>query len=239
MVDNDKPLLIITARVGSSRLPGKVLMPFCGQYSLLEFLIRRLQAFPETSRLVLATVTTPENDPVAEIGKKCGVKVIRGAEDNVLERMDCCLKGEVGRYVGRITADNPFTDPALFILQWEEMKRIKADYSYCKESPKGSSADIWTVECFKSSVKNASTPYELEHVNAWVWDHPELYKVLWFVPPSIYISPELSLSIDTNAEFVLVSKYAMCFENTFRVNVSDIIKLCNKNRVIGKRKGKL
>lgn len=219
-----RPLLIITARFGSKRLPGKALKPFWKNFSILEFLIKRLQTKHVTSRLALATVDSHENDPIVDIGNKCGIKVVRGSEENVLERVSLAVKGEGVEYVGRITADNPFTDPELILLQWEEMKRIKADYSYCKESPKGSAADIWTFESFKSSVENSTTYYELEHVNAWVWEHPELYKILWFVPPHSFVKPELDLSIDTNEEFMRVSKYAVCFENPLKVNINDLIK---------------
>ena len=225
MVSDKRLLLVITARFGSKRLPGKVLKPFWKDYSILEFLIKRLQTRRETSHLVLATVDSRENDPVAEIGNKCGIKVVRGSEENVLERVALAVKGEDAEYIGRVTADNHFTDPELLLLQWEEMKRKKADYSYCRESPKGSAADIWTIESFKSTVKNSVTDYELEHVNAWAWDHPELYKILWFAPSLKYISHELSLSIDTNDEFVCVSNYAMCFENPLRANINDLIKL--------------
>jgi|TARA_B100000315_G_C14556027_1_gene578198 spore coat polysaccharide biosynthesis protein SpsF len=220
-----RPLLIITARIGSKRLPGKVLKPFWKDYSILEFLIKRLQTRHETSRITLATVDSHENDPIVDIGNKCGIKVVRGSEENVLERVFLAVKGEDVEYVGRITADNPFTDPELILLQWEEMRRIKADYSYCKESPKGSAADIWTVESFESSVEKASTYYELEHINAWVWDHLEDYKVHWFVPPPKYISPDLSLSIDTNDEFVCMSNCAMSFEDPLRASINDLIKI--------------
>jgi len=225
MVSDNRPLLVVTARFGSKRLPGKVLKPFWKDYSVLEFLIRRLQTRRETSRLILATVDSLENALVADIGVKCGIKVVRGPEENVLERVSLAVEEEKTKYVGRITADNPFTDPELLLLQWEEMKRIKADYSYCRESPKGSAADIWTVESFESSVENASTYYELEHVNAWVWDHPELYKVLWFIPPQKYISPDLSLSIDTKDEFVCVSNCAMSVEDPLRANIKYLIKI--------------
>lgn len=230
MVADNRPLLIITARVGSSRLPGKVLKTFWKQYCALEFLIKRLQTMHETSRIVLATVDTPQNDPVSEIGKRCGIKVVKGAEANVLERMSLCLEDESAEIVARITADNPFTDPVLFLLQMEEMKRVKADYSYCRVCPKGTIADIWTIESFNSTVFNASTPYELEHVNAWIWNHPELYKILWFNPPEDYIDHNnLNLSIDSEEEFREVSKYASFFEDPLIADTSDLIKLSTKN----------
>ncbi len=223
MVNDSFPLLIITARIGSSRLPGKVLKPFWKDHCLLEFLIRRLQTRPETARLALAAVDTPENNPIAEIGRKCGIRVIRGPEDNVLARMNLCLEGEYARFVGRVTADNPFTDPELFALQFEEMKSVNADYSFCKSCPKGTAADIWTIECFKATVANATTSYELEHVNAWVWDHPDQYNIHWFKPPKHYINHNLNLSIDTDAEFDEVKKYALYLNDPLRACVKDFI----------------
>lgn len=226
MVTDNRPLLIITARAGSSRLPGKVLKTFWRDYSLLEFLIKRLQTLHETSRIILAAVDNNENDPVADIGIKCGIKVIRGTEENVLKRMSLCVMGENTMFVGRITADNPFTDPSLILLQLNEMKRVKADYSYCRETPKGTAADLWTIECFQETVKNASTQYELEHVNAWVWNNPEHNKILWFVPPVNYLDQnKLNLSIDNEEEFNAVRSYASFFENPLKASTADLNKL--------------
>jgi len=222
MVEDSRPLIIITARIGSSRLPGKVLRPFWKDYSLLEFLIRRLQARPETSRRTLATIDNSENDAVAALGTSLGVKVVRGPEDNVVARMKMCLQDEDVHYVARVTADNPFTDPELFVLQLNEMIRIGADYSYCHETPKGTAADIWTMDCFKETVAKASTKYELEHANAWVWDHPDCYKMLWFVPPKPYAGPELNLSIDTENDFIRVCTYADRFANPLVADISSI-----------------
>jgi spore coat polysaccharide biosynthesis protein SpsF len=223
MVIDKRPLLIITARLGSTRLPGKVLMPFWKKCSLLEFLIRRLQTRPETSRLVLATADTLENDIVAEIGKKCGIKVFEGSENNVLERMYKCIESEKIDFIGRVTADNPFTDPKLILLQLKEMKRVGADYSYCKESPKGTAVDIWTINCFEETYNNAIAPYELEHVNAWVWNHPELFKILWFKPPDEYINNNINLSVDTEDDFNAVKKMAMRFEAPFTATIAELI----------------
>ena len=148
MVTSDFPLLVITARVGSTRLPGKVLKPFWREYCLLEFQIRRLQILNGTSRIVLATGMGIENKPVVDIGRKCGIPVIRGPENNVVERMNLCVNGEDAEYVGRITADNPFTDPWLLMDQLNEMQKQEADYSYSKLATIGTSADLWARKCF-------------------------------------------------------------------------------------------
>lgn len=222
---DDRPLIIITARIGSSRLPGKVLKPFWKEYSILEFLIRRLQAHEETSRITLATVDSPENDVVAEMAAQCDVQVVRGPEDNVVDRMGICLGSLTAGYVARVTADNPFTDPDLFMLQWDEMKRQKANYSFCRRSPIGTAADIWTVDCFRSTMKNASTRYELEHANAWVWNNPGKNRILWFIPPSELIDDILNLSVDREDDFRRVKNIVERLEYPIEANILQLRKV--------------
>jgi spore coat polysaccharide biosynthesis protein SpsF len=223
MKENIKPLVIVTARLGSSRLPGKVLMSFWNDHTLLEFLMQRLQANSATSRIKLAIPDTPENDTVADIGIKNGIPVIRGSEEDVLGRMNLCLENERVEYVARVTVDNPFTDPELFVLQWKEMIRIGADYSYCRECPKGLAADIWTHECFKRSVANAATPYEHEHANAWVWNHSDSNKILWYLPPNEYRAPDYNFSIDTEQEFRNVKAVAMRLKEPCKAKIQQLI----------------
>jgi len=222
---DDRPLIIITARIGSSRLQGKVLKPFWKEYSILEFLIRRLQTSPVTSRIKLAIPDTSENEPVALIGLKCGVEVLRGPEDDVLERMNLCLKGEDTQFVSRVTADNPLTDTELFTSQWEEMKMIVADYSYCRDCPKGLAADIWTLECFKKSVANASTPYEHEHANAWVWNNLRENRILWYKSTGMYKNIDGDFSIDTQADYESMKKLVSNCTDPIRSSLRDLVSV--------------
>lgn len=219
---DDRPLIIITARIGSSRLPGKVLKPFWGRYSILEFLIRRLQASAVTSRIRLAVPDTAENDPVALVGANCGVCVSRGPEDDVLERMNLCFTEEDAPFVSRVTADNPLTDPELFASQWEAMKGMGADYSYCRDCPKGLAADIWTSACFSESVACAATPYEHEHANAWVWNNPDRYRILWYESSGVYPGPEGNYSIDTEEDYRTVKRFVDSGHDAIGTNFRDI-----------------
>ena len=220
-----RPLFIITARAGSSRLPGKVLKKFWKQYCMLEFLILRFKSIHEASRLVLATPDTHENDSVADIGIKSGITVIRGPENNVVDRMYQCYLREQANFIVRITADNPFTDPTLAALQLKKMIRVDADYSYCKKCPSGTAVDIWTADCFEATVNNANSQYEREHVNAHVWNSPETYKILWFGPLESYVCPELNLSVDTVNDFERVKKFAGTLDNPLNVNIEKLISL--------------
>ena len=222
MVKDARPIVIITARTGSTRLPGKVLRPFWKGMSLLEFLIRRLQTKAETSRLALAIPDTPGNEALAETAQRCGIGVCRGPEEDVLGRMGLCLGGAPAEFVARVTADNPFTDPGLFALQWEEMKRRGDDYSYCRNCPRGTAADIWTAACFRESLDLAASPYEREHANAWVWNHPERYRILWFDPPFPMPGPDLNLSIDREEEFQAVQSRAALLPDALGATLAEL-----------------
>jgi len=223
---DDRPLLIITARVGSTRLPGKVLRPFWKNMSLLEFLLRRLQSRPESARIAVATPDSAENDPVAALAGKCGVSVVRGPEDDVVGRMSLCLKDPDISFVGRITADNPFTDPELIVAQHREMKRVEADYAYCREGvPKGTAADIWTIESFTETVKSTVSSYQREHANAWVWDHPDRYHILWYIPDTDRRAGSLNLSIDTEADYDRVRRWAERLPSPLTAGISDLVRI--------------
>ena len=222
MID-DRPLLIITARVGSTRLPGKVLMQFWNEFSLLEFLIERLRSRFKTSKIILATAFSKENDLIEDIGFKCDIPVVRGPESNVLQRMNLCLDNYLNtEYIGRVTADNPFTDPELIEMQLEEMKKSAADYSYCRNVPVGSAADLWTYDCFKRTVNEATSNYEKEHVNAWAWNNQDRIKVLWYNRFSMKTASKINLSVDTIEQFVEVKRITRILDDPINASLDEI-----------------
>ena len=214
---------MITARYGSTRLRGKVLKPFWKNLSVLEFLIKRLQTQAVTSRLALATVANEENDAIAAVGLKYGIKVARGPEEDVLGRMALAIEGEDAPFIGRVTGDNPLTDPLLAIAQWEEMKKIGADYSYCRECPVGTAMDLWTRKSFEESVREATTAYQREHVNAWVWDHPERYKILWHVPRGEWRKKEITVTLDTQEHLEGLQRKIEGVLNPLRMTLNEIV----------------
>lgn len=220
---DDRPLLFITARIGSKRLPNKVLLPFWKDLTLLEFLIERLRRYALTSHLIVAVPKGPENDPVALIGEKLSIPTVRGPEDNVVERMSLGSRNEAFSYIGRITADNPFTCPELIGLQLYEMIEKGADYSYCKECPIGMAADLWTRECFEKTANEATTAYEKEHVNAYVWDRPGEFKTLWFRSPDYSPFHNVNLSIDTPDDYLRMKNLADNLPNPLDATLFDLV----------------
>src|SRR5262245_53254590 len=103
-----KTIGIIQARLGSSRLPGKILCPLAGR-PLLEVLVKRL-ATARLDEWWLATTTDPVDELTADWGEALGLRVWRGSVDDVLSRFTAIIESSRPDWVFRVTADNPFTD---------------------------------------------------------------------------------------------------------------------------------
>ena len=103
---------IVQARLGSTRLPNKVLAPI-GDVPLIEFLLGRLSKSERISKIVLATSTNEINNQLAAVVENLGYQVIRGSESDVLQRYVDAAKATNADVVIRITGDCPFVDPQL------------------------------------------------------------------------------------------------------------------------------
>ena len=221
---DSRPLLIITARTSSKRLPNKVLLPIYNSFSILEFIIHRMKTRYQTSRIVVATSDKKCDDKIQKICNENNIKVVRGPEDNVIKRMKLCLDNEDGvRYIGRITADNPLTDPELVIEQINAMKNTKADYCYCHDSPIGTSVDLWTRESFEETFLNSKTQQEKEHVNVWTRNSKQ-QKKLNFVPKDSMILKNTSLTIDTREQYEDIKNIINDQNNPIDTTLEDFIR---------------
>ncbi len=120
--------VIIQARKGSTRLPGKVVMPFFNKECILEIIIKRIAIKYPNIPIILATTVDEKDDEVVFIGESLGVNVFRGSEENVLSRFTEIIKAFELEGVIRVCADNPFLDVDSFneFLNWQS--ESKADY---------------------------------------------------------------------------------------------------------------
>ena len=141
-------LVILQARMGSSRLPGKVLAPL-GDRSLLAQCIERLVA-ARVGEVLVATTTRPEDEAVVAEAHAAGVAVVRGPVDDVLGRFVAALDGWTGPYVIRATADNPFVDfdgPARLLRVLDG----GADYAIEEGLPIGAAVEAMRVEVLREA----------------------------------------------------------------------------------------
>jgi spore coat polysaccharide biosynthesis protein SpsF len=163
---------VIQARMGSSRLPGKVLMELSGR-PMLAFMLERLSLLPEL-RLVVATSGESRDDAVAECAAAARVAVVRGDEHDVLDRYRLAIERYPSDHVVRLTADCPLIDPGIVRYAIADHYRTGADYTsntLIRTYPDGLDVEVISRAALVAACDEADDPAEREHVTPFVYRH--------------------------------------------------------------------
>lgn len=192
---------IIQARMGSSRLPGKILKKI-GNKCLLEHILYRLSFLKNNVQIIIATTVNPPDDEVEEFCRKRSIELFRGSEDNVLERYYRCAHQYGFSHIVRLTGDNPFIDcielDNLISLHLSE----NADYSSCVEGlPVGIGAEIFTFATLEKSYQRATAPHHFEHVNEYLLENIHEFKTA-LLEVSASKRSTVRLTVDTENDFM-------------------------------------
>ena len=173
-------LAILQARMSSSRLPGKVLLPLAGAPMILRQ-IERVSRSRRIDRLVVATSDRPDDDALAQTLTDAGVAVFRGSLDDVLARFVGALDAfGPADYVVRLTADCPLADPTVIDATIETVIATGADYGSNtpphRTYPKGVDIEAMTASALRAAAARATSPEEREHVTWALHRNPDLYR---------------------------------------------------------------
>lgn len=173
---DEKVVSIIQARMGSTRLPGKVMADIEGA-PLLEHVIRRVQTAELVDQVVVATTGLPEDNIVAQTAKDLGVEAYRGSVDDVLKRMtEAAFKFEADVIV-RITADDPFKDPEIIDKTIQIMlDRDDLEYTSTYKYPLGMDVECIRWEALAEADDETRSPYDREHVTPFIKTQGILYR---------------------------------------------------------------
>jgi spore coat polysaccharide biosynthesis protein SpsF len=173
-----KIVAIIQARMGSSRLPGKVLMDLAGE-TVLGRVVRRSRRSRLTHATVVATTELGADDAIVHECQRLGVSCFRGMGENVLDRYYHAAREHSARLIVRLTADNPLVDPDL--IDETVMTILKSDADYANNRspriyPTGLDVEVCTFDALDRAWMQAKRPYELEHVTPYLYEHPEIFQ---------------------------------------------------------------
>jgi spore coat polysaccharide biosynthesis protein SpsF (cytidylyltransferase family) len=171
-------VIVVQARTGSTRLPGKVLMDVAGR-PMLEQLLKRLQRCRRADDLVVATTEREDDAPVVAIARAVGARWFRGSEDDVLSRYLGAASEARADIVVRITADCPLVDPAVTDRVIAELERPDEACDYAsnvmpRTFPRGLDSEALFRDSLERLARLASTKPEREHVTLGVrerWSH--------------------------------------------------------------------
>lgn len=171
-------VIIVQARMGSTRLPGKVLADLCGRPMLAQQL-RRLQTCRNVDEIVIATTTNDGDDPVVALAKAVGVRWFRGDERDVLDRYIGAAADARADVVARITADCPLIDPMVTDRVVAEAAAGNVDYAsnvLRRTYPKGLDAEAMPVDVLVRLGRLARSDAAREHVTWYIrQERPDLF----------------------------------------------------------------
>ncbi len=198
-------VLIIQARMSSTRLPGKVLLPINGE-ALLWYVVNRIKCTKHIDQVVIATSTNASDDKLYIYCQKQQYTVFRGKLDDVLSRYYETAKEFKADTVIRITSDCPLIDGDLISQGLEQYLEENSDYlsnTIKRTFPRGFDFEIFTFKALETAYKNAHDTVEREHVTPYIYrTHRQEFKISQFVQridKSAY-----QLSVDTQEDYQLI-----------------------------------
>ena len=227
-----KIVATIEARMTSSRLPGKVLLPAMGK-PMLYYLVRRLRTAPSIDEVVLATTTNAADEPLVEFAHNENMRVFRGSEDDVMGRVIGAAESANADVIVEITGDCPIIDPDIVEQTIRMYMRHNAAYvanSFISSYPDGMDTQVFSLETLKRSAAMTNDPLDREHVSRHIVNHPELFPHLYLVAPPSLHWPGLGLTLDEPADYTLLKKIIEHF-GQFNPHFSclDVVRLLHEH----------
>jgi spore coat polysaccharide biosynthesis protein SpsF len=176
-----KLVVVVQARTGSSRLPGKILKPLAGR-PLLARMIERVRAAKTPFDLVVATTVDATDDPVVDLCRELGVRVHRGHPTDLLDRHLGAARELRAEAVAKIPSDCPLIDPAVIDRVLGYYLEHAREYDFVSNLhpaswPDGNDVEVMSMAALETAGREAKKPHEREHTTPFLWDQPERFRI--------------------------------------------------------------
>ena len=221
---------IIQARMGATRLPGKVLMNLAGK-PVLWHIITRLQRATHLDSICVATTIENEDNRINEVCRMWDIPVCRGSRDDVLSRYYECAKrigmqGGKEDYIVRITADCPLIDPMIVDILIE--KAVHGHYDYVSNTdpptfPDGLDVEVFRFDALETAVKEARLNSEREHVTPFIRKNKAVLKYNYARTPDL---SNIRLTLDTCEDYKMITTiYDALYHEGEIISLKDVLNL--------------
>jgi spore coat polysaccharide biosynthesis protein SpsF len=195
---------IIEARMGSSRLPGKVLLPF-GGLPALELLLTRVRSTEQLDEVVVATTEEKSDQAIVELCKRIGVKSFSGSENDVMKRVLDTARHLEADLICELMGDSPFLDPAEINRAISEYLVRDCDYlsNFWPQNtyPLGFAAQVYQTEVLAKAEALTQDPIDRSHVTTFIYQNPDLFKLEGINAPTECHAPDLRLALDQSEDY--------------------------------------
>lgn len=233
-----KTIAIVQARTGSTRLPGKTLMPILDK-SLLFRQIERMRAAETLDEILVAATTDPGDNPIEEICENENISLFRGHPTDLLDRHYKAAIEFGAEVVLKIPSDCPLIDPAV-IDRVANYYRKNADiYDFVSNLhppsyPDGNDVEIMPFDVLEIAYKRADKDYEREHTTPYIWDEPGRFRVgnvLWERAEKENIDMSMShrFTVDYREDFDFVNAvYKELYPKKKIFSLDDVLDLLDR-----------
>lgn len=206
-----KVLVVVQARVGSSRLPGKVLMPLGGA-PLLQRLLERIQAARTRFDVVVATTTSPDDDPIRALCRRLAVRWVSGHPTDLLDRHFQAARAHGADVVAKVPSDCPLIDPAVLDRVLGHFLAAPRGYDFVsnlhpQSYPDGNDVEVMTWDALAAAWREATRPFEREHTTPFLWERRDRFRVgnvLW--ESGLDLSMSHRFTVDYPEDYAFVSR---------------------------------
>ncbi|MDI3546984.1 MAG: spore coat polysaccharide biosynthesis protein SpsF [Halanaerobiales bacterium] len=231
MVQEHKIVAIVQARMGSSRLPGKVAKEIVGK-PMLAHLINRLKRAENLNQIVIATSKEKADDRVVEIAKREGVDFYRGSETDVLSRYIEAAQKFGADVIIRITGDCPLIDPVTVDEVIADFLKSEVDYMGHRGYPRGLDTEVFYLETLLRVKELLSDDKKddlyREHVTLYIYRHPEIFNIAHHQAPEV-LRRDYRLCVDEIDDFRLVKEiYERLYREDKVFDIKETIKLLDQ-----------
>jgi len=225
-------VIILQARMGASRLPGKPLKKVLGR-SLLSYQLERLRRVYSASEIVVATTMESQDDAIISLCEAEKVAYFRGSSFDVLDRYYQAAKLFNADYIVRVTGDCPIIDPEIIDQVINEYLQQLPTYDYVSNSvrptyPRGLDTEIFSFPLLEYAHKDGKLPQEREHVTVYFYTHPEIFSI-----GNVASEKDISQhrwTVDTQEDFELISKIlTTIYPYNPNFNTNDVLALLDEN----------
>jgi spore coat polysaccharide biosynthesis protein SpsF len=212
-----KVLVVVQARTGSTRLPGKVLLPVAGA-PLLVRMLERVRAARTPTAVVVATTTDAADQPVRDLARQTGVRCVSGHPTDLLDRhyqaaLECGLSPAAppgGDVVVKIPSDCPLIDPAVIDRVIGSYLEGPERYDFVSNLhpatyPDGNDVEVMPLAVLAAAWREATRPHEREHTTPFLWDRPERFRlgnVRWETGRDLSMSHRFTIDYPEDYAFV-------------------------------------
>lgn len=227
-----KVIAIIQARMGSTRLPGKVLNKVQDK-PLLEYQIDRVKKAKTIDEIVIATTTKDNDNQIVDLCKRLSLPYYRGSEEDVLSRYYESAAKFQADVIVRLTADCPLIDPDVIDKVVNAYLESLEYYDFAcntlvRTYPKGLDTEVMTFKLLKQIHEEAKEIFYREHVTNYIYHHPEKFKIL-----NIQNDFDASVhqwTLDTEEDFLLIQKIIQeLYPNNKHFSFLDVLEILEKN----------